>query len=275
MRARHSSTRDATPPSIARGRHVGGRSPGTPRAKAAGASTFRAAQVDQLPLFVGDDSTVGDTATQADRPLAKSERSTIASVGDEYGSLPIRLIDGRSGCRASGARPALVHSIARVGLLQPLLVEPRGGRYRLVAGRARLAAVRALEWEKVPCHILPPLDALFTALVPLTENVVRQQLMGDDRAKMYRALSEVMGSQTQAALAVGVHRVSYSRSMRDVRRTAEDLREASLPRKAVAVLDRLQLVASTLNPTQRSVLASQLRRLLSVLGTQAHSGQEE
>lgn len=273
--AQQSSTRESAPPSIPRGRRLGTRSPVTSRANAAGASVCRDAPVDQLSLFVGADSTVGGTVTQADGSISTSEHSTLASLGDEYGSLPIRLIDCRSGGRASDARPALVHSIRRVGLLQPLLVEPRGGRYRLVAGRARLAAVRALEWEKVPCHILPSLDALLTVLVPLTENVVRQQLMGDDRAKMYRALYEVMGSQTQAALAVGVHRVSYSRSMRDVRRPAEDLREASLPRKAVAVLDRLQLVASTLNPTQRSVLASQLRRLLSVLGTQAHSDQEE
>ena len=46
--------------------------------------------------------------------------------------------------------PELVESIARHGVLQPLLVQSRQGRYRLLAGRKRLAAAIAAGLGEVP-----------------------------------------------------------------------------------------------------------------------------
>lgn len=45
----------------------------------------------------------------------------------------------------------LFHSIRRHGILQPLLVQRRGGGYRLIAGRKRLAAAIAAGLSEVPC----------------------------------------------------------------------------------------------------------------------------
>jgi hypothetical protein len=47
----------------------------------------------------------------------------------------------------------LVKSIAEHGVLQPLLVRRDGGRYRLIAGRKRLAAARAASLTRVPCLV--------------------------------------------------------------------------------------------------------------------------
>ena len=48
-----------------------------------------------------------------------------------------------------GELDALKHSIARLGLLSPILVRARGNGYELVAGARRLAACRALGMEEL------------------------------------------------------------------------------------------------------------------------------
>jgi len=49
--------------------------------------------------------------------------------------------------------PALVESIRRHGVLQPLLVQGRNGRYRLLAGDKRLTAAIAAGLRHVPCSV--------------------------------------------------------------------------------------------------------------------------
>jgi len=68
----------------------------------------------------------------------------------------VRLIDARTiEVRGEEPRPAptFVDSIKRYGVLQPILVQTRGGRYRLIAGRKRLAAAIAAGLREVPCLV--------------------------------------------------------------------------------------------------------------------------
>jgi signal transduction histidine kinase len=68
----------------------------------------------------------------------------------------VRLIDARTiEVRGEDPRPAasFVESIKRHGVLQPILVQTRGGRYRLIAGRKRLAAAISAGLREVPCLI--------------------------------------------------------------------------------------------------------------------------
>ena len=48
---------------------------------------------------------------------------------------------------------ALVKSIQKLGVLQPLLVRPRAGRFELIAGARRLAAAAAAALTEVPCLV--------------------------------------------------------------------------------------------------------------------------
>jgi ParB/RepB/Spo0J family partition protein len=59
----------------------------------------------------------------------------------------------------------LARSIAEVGILQPLLVRPRNGRFVLIAGRRRLAAARRAGLTAVPClvHAVDDAKALLLA----------------------------------------------------------------------------------------------------------------
>jgi len=68
----------------------------------------------------------------------------------------MRLIDARTiEVRGDDPRPAasFVESIKRHGVLQPILVQTRGGRYRLIAGRKRLAAAISAGLREVPCLV--------------------------------------------------------------------------------------------------------------------------
>ncbi len=68
----------------------------------------------------------------------------------------VKLVDARSiEVRGDEPHPAVdfVESIKQHGILQPLLVQTRGGRYRLIAGRKRLAAAIAAGLREVPCLV--------------------------------------------------------------------------------------------------------------------------
>jgi ParB/RepB/Spo0J family partition protein len=79
---------------------------------------------------------------------------------DAPSSPSVRLIDARTiETRGEDPRPAasFVDSIKRHGVLQPILVQTRGGRYRLIAGliagRKRLAAAISAGLREVPCLV--------------------------------------------------------------------------------------------------------------------------
>lgn len=75
---------------------------------------------------------------------------------DAPASPSVRLIDART-IEVRGEEPrtssSFVESIKRHGVLQPILVQTRGGRYRLIAGRKRLAAAIAAGLREVPCLV--------------------------------------------------------------------------------------------------------------------------
>jgi ParB-like chromosome segregation protein Spo0J len=75
---------------------------------------------------------------------------------DAPSSPSVRLIEARTiEVRGEDPRPAapFVESIKRHGVLQPILVQTRGGRYRLIAGRKRLAAAISAGLREVPCLV--------------------------------------------------------------------------------------------------------------------------
>jgi len=93
--------------------------------------------------------------------------------------------------RTRALRPKKVDEIAESigarGQLQPIVVRPRrpqkgGGRFRLVAGRHRVEAVRKLGHERIAATILDGLDADAALLAEIDENLVRADLTPAERA---------------------------------------------------------------------------------------------
>lgn len=79
----------------------------------------------------------------------------------------------------------LAHSINQRGLLQAIVVRPRGEYFEVVAGNRRLNACKLLNWRKVPCHIVE-LDDRGAFEVSIIENIQRQTLNPIDEANAFK-----------------------------------------------------------------------------------------
>ena len=156
----------------------------------------------------------------------------------QISALDIRTITGGAGPRAErGDMDLLRRSIARLGLISPLLVRARGDGYELIAGARRLSACRALGLSRVECVIMPALDEE-CMLAALAENACRAEPRAQDVLALRRELQErhdyssddldeLVGAQGDYGEAgsrgLGVKRdFDYADQLRDCRLACED-----------------------------------------------------
>ena len=83
----------------------------------------------------------------------------------------------------------LTSSIEASGLLQPVVVRPRDGKYELIAGERRWRAVQRLGWPKIPAVVREVDDKTLLTLA-LIENLQRDDLNALDIAAGYQRLSD-------------------------------------------------------------------------------------
>jgi ParB family chromosome partitioning protein len=108
----------------------------------------------------------------------------------------------------------LAASILQHGVVQPVVVRSRAGRYQLVAGERRLRAAQRAGLRRIPAVVreVPDEQMLEVALV---ENIQRQELDPIDEAQAYRTLIEQRGlSHADLAERVGKERSTVSNSLR-------------------------------------------------------------
>lgn len=112
----------------------------------------------------------------------------------------------------------LADSIARHGVLQPLLVRPLpSGGYQLVAGERRWRASRIAGLTEVPV-IIKEMDDREAAVFSLIENLQREDLDPIEEAKGYRKLIDDFDlSQEEAAGLVGKSRPVITNALRLLR----------------------------------------------------------
>lgn len=109
---------------------------------------------------------------------------------------------------------ALKTSIAREGVMQPVLVRPHGEGFQLVAGERRFRASGELGLEDIPAIVQEVPDEKLLELA-LIENLHRENLSPIDTARAYQQLLE-MKDWTQEALAshLGMSRPAISNTLR-------------------------------------------------------------
>jgi len=136
----------------------------------------------------------------------------------------------------------LTTSIACYGVLQPLSVRKRAGRYELVAGERRLRAARAAGLEEVPCVVLD-VDVPESEVLALMENIQRRSLDFVEEAEALSRLVELHGfSRKEAARRVGISQPALSNKLRLLRMPRELLyavRESGLSERHARALLRL------------------------------------
>jgi ParB family chromosome partitioning protein len=111
----------------------------------------------------------------------------------------------------------LTASIEASGLLQPVVVRPRNGKYELIAGERRWRAVQRLGWPKIPAVVKEADDQTLLTLA-LIENLQRDDLSPIDEAAGYRRLSEEFKlAQAEIARLVGRDRSTVANLLRLLR----------------------------------------------------------
>jgi ParB/RepB/Spo0J family partition protein len=108
----------------------------------------------------------------------------------------VGLIDEPEGRVRMSIDPAevddLAESIKAVGLVQPIIVRKRDGRFEVVAGHRRYLAYRQCGYTAIPC-IVRELDDLQCALMRASENLPRVDLTVIEEAAIYQDLIENHG----------------------------------------------------------------------------------
>jgi ParB family chromosome partitioning protein len=109
----------------------------------------------------------------------------------------------------------LTDSIRAYGLLQPIVVRERGdGRFEVVAGHRRFAAVQSLGWSEVPA-VVRQADQGDAYLLALIENLQRDNLSPREEAEALEILVREHGLSTRQVAEAVKRSASYvSRRLR-------------------------------------------------------------
>jgi ParB family transcriptional regulator, chromosome partitioning protein len=132
---------------------------------------------------------------------------------------------------AEEALTELAASIRQHGIIQPIVVRPRGPRFELIAGERRWRAAQRAGLTEVPALVRRYNDeqALEAALI---ENLQREDISVVEAARAYQRLAdEFYYSQSEIAQRTGKGRVSV----------ANTLRLLHLPDRVLELLDRGEL----------------------------------
>lgn len=105
-------------------------------------------------------------------------------------------------------------SIAKRGVLQPIIVRPKGDKYEIVAGERRWRASRMAGLEAMPVHIKTYSDDE-TSEIALVENLQREDLNAIEAALGYRSLIKSRDlTQGELADLLSKSRASITNSLR-------------------------------------------------------------
>ena len=109
---------------------------------------------------------------------------------------------------------SLSESIKEKGVLQPLIVRPKDGRYELIAGERRLRASKMAGLSEVPV-IIKELSDSEVLEIALVENLLRENLSAIEEAAGYQSLIDSFShTQEKIAAVVGKSRSYIANTLR-------------------------------------------------------------
>ncbi|QDP56819.1 MAG: putative modification methylase [Prokaryotic dsDNA virus sp.] len=99
-----------------------------------------------------------------------------------------------------GNLQGLSESIKKHGLIQPLVVEPDGTQYRLIAGERRLRACLAAGLTNIPCVLREELKPLDRKELELEENLHRKDFTWPEQVELVRQIDEINRKRLGSAI---------------------------------------------------------------------------
>lgn len=85
----------------------------------------------------------------------------------------------------------LVTSMAKVGLVQPIVVAKNGKGYNIIAGHRRFAAAQALDWKTIECDVVDLSNPKLDIGRIMAENEVRENLSGAEKLAGYQTMIDL------------------------------------------------------------------------------------
>lgn len=136
-------------------------------------------------IHPNDERVIPSTETQqSDSPDIHSARIKTVSVDD----LQPNPFQPRTDVEKSDIE-SLAKSIQQSGLLQPISVREKQGKFEIIAGERRWQAVKSISMNNISVVIHKATDEQMLELA-LIENIQREDLNAIDRALAYRAFSD-------------------------------------------------------------------------------------
>ena len=181
------------------------------------------------------------------------------TVVDPVGRMiPIDLLDPNPGQprQVMGDLSELMASVAEKGIIEPLIVRPRGGRYQIIAGERRYHAAVQVGLREVPIVVREADDAEVMELA-LVENLQRKDLTAFEEAEALQQLAQRCGyTHEDMARKLGKSRTGITESLslnnmpvevRNLCRLADITAKSTLlqivrqsdPQKMLALVERL------------------------------------
>lgn len=136
---------------------------------------------------------------------------------------------------------ALADSIRTIGLLQPLVVAPKpDGRFEILAGHRRRAALLFAGEETAPCVVRPRLERGPALELMLAENLQRRTLNPIEEANAYQSLVNLGYTQVQIAEQTGVAQSQVSGRLALLELSEEE--QEAIARKSMTLADAKEVV---------------------------------
>lgn len=118
----------------------------------------------------------------------------------------------------------LTQSVRANGIIQPIVVRQKGGKYEIIAGERRWRAAQRAGLLKIPAVVKDVTDDKLLELA-LIENIQRQELNPIEEASAYRKLIDTIGlTQEMVAERVGKNRTVITTFLR-LLRLPEDIQK--------------------------------------------------
>ncbi|MEQ6334066.1 ParB/RepB/Spo0J family partition protein [Sphingobium sp. MK2] len=155
---------------------------------------------------------LGDVAREepvapAASPSSKAVQNIEVSLIQPHPEQPRRHFD-------EGALQELAESIAKRGVIQPIIVRPHGGGFQIVAGERRWRAAQKAQLHRIPA-IVRDFDEQETLEIALIENIQREDLNPIEEAEAYRKLiGDFQHTQDALGRIVGKSRSHIANLMR-------------------------------------------------------------
>lgn len=132
-------------------------------------------------------------------------------LSDHYLRIPLDeiLVERDTRYRRDLPTEDLKSSIAKHGVLSPIIVKASAAGYTLVAGERRLTASRELGLPDIPCRLLHELEGVELRLLELEENLKRRDLSWQDTAKAIRSIHDLLAGQAEGPW-------SYEKTAREI-----------------------------------------------------------